>query len=159
MPQRFYPAVLERGAHDTFGVWFPDFPGCVAAARSQEEAMAKAQETLAYGVDMLAERNAPLPEPTVFDAIAIPKGCKFVTFFAVGVEPPDPSERVNVYLPRSLIARVDRQAAELGMSRSSYFGLAASRMLAGSVGLGPIPALTAYVAPAPRTKTVVRRGR
>ena len=55
--------------------------------------------------------------------------------------------------------RVDRQAAELGMSRSSYFGLAASRMLAGSVGLGPIPALTAYVAPAPRTKTVVRRGR
>ena len=158
MPQRFYPAVLERGAHDTFGVWFPDFPGCVAAARSQEEAMAKAQEALAYGVDALAEHSQPLPEPTPFDAIAIPKGCKFVTYFAVGVEPPDPSERVNVYLPRSLIARVDRQAGELGMSRSSYFGLAASRMLAGSVGLGPIPALTAYVAPAPRTKTVVRRG-
>ncbi len=158
MPQRFYPAILERGAHNTFGVWFPDFPGCVAAARSQEEAMAKAQETLAHGVDSLTERNEPLPEPTTFDAIDIPKGCKFVAFFAVGVEPPDPSERVNVYLPRSLIARVDRQAAELGMSRSSYFGLAASRMLAGSAGLGPIPALTSYSTPAPRTKTVVRRG-
>ena len=44
------------------------------------------------------------------------------------------------------------------MSRSSFFGLAASRLLAGSAGLGPIPAMTAYVAPAPRTKTVVRRG-
>ena len=158
MPQRFYPAVLERGAHDTFGVWFPDFPGCVAAARSQEEAMAKAQETLAYGVDALAERNAPLPEPTAFDAIAIPKGCKFVTFFAVGVEPPDESERVNVYLPRSLIARVDRQAAEYGMSRSSFFGLAVTRLLAGAAGIGQAPVLAAYVAPAPRTKTVVRRG-
>ena len=158
MPQRFYPAVLERGAHDTFGVWFPDFPGCVAAARSQEDAMAKAQEALAHGVDTLTERNEPLPAPTAFDAIAIPKGCRFVAFFAVGVEPPDESERVNVYLPRSLIARVDRQAAEFGMSRSSYFGLAASRLLAGAAGLGPIPALTAYVTPPPRTKTVVRRG-
>ena len=158
MPQRFYPAVLERGAHNTFGVWFPDFPGCVAAARSQEEAMAKAQEVLAHGVDALTERNEALPEPTAFDAIVIPKGCKFVTCFAVGVEPPDESERVNVYLPRSLIARIDRQAAELGMSRSSYFGLAASRMLAGMTGLGPFPALTSYATPPPRTKTVVRRG-
>jgi len=158
MSQRFYPAILERGAHNTFGVWFPDFPGCVAAARSQEEAMAKAQEALAHGVDGLTERGEPLPQPSTFDAIAIPKGCKFVAFFAVGVEPPDPSERVNVYLPRSLIARVDRQAAELGMSRSSFFGLAASRMLAGNVGLGPIPALTSYSMPAARTKTVVRRG-
>ena len=27
----------------------------------------------------------------------------------VGVEPPDPSERVNVYLPKSLIGRADRR--------------------------------------------------
>jgi predicted RNase H-like HicB family nuclease len=157
MPQRFYPAVLERGAHDTFGVWFPDFPGCVAAARSQEEAMAKAQDALAHGVDSLMERNSPLPDPTDFDAVVIPKGCKFVTFFAVGVEPPDPSERVNVYLPRSLIARVDRQAADLGMSRSSFFGLAVSRMMAMASSLGPLPAITVFAAPAPRTRTTVRR--
>lgn len=48
---------------------------------------------------------------------------------AVGVEPPDPSERVNGYLPKSLIARADKRAAELGMSRSSFFGLAVSSML------------------------------
>ena len=47
----------------------------------------------------------------------------------VGVDPPDPSERVNVYLPKSLIGRVDRRAAELGMSRSSFFGLAATAAL------------------------------
>ena len=47
----------------------------------------------------------------------------------LGVEPPDQSERVNVYLPKSLIARVDRRAAEIGMSRSSFFGWAVTRAL------------------------------
>jgi Ribbon-helix-helix protein, copG family len=40
---------------------------------------------------------------------------------------------VNVYLPKSLIERVDRRAAELGMSRSSFFGLATANALGGSL--------------------------
>jgi len=32
-------------------------------------------------------------------------------------------------LPKSLIGQIDRRAAELGMSRSSFFGLAASTAL------------------------------
>ncbi len=129
MPQRFYPAVLERGPHDTYGVWFPDFPGCVAAARSQEEAMIKAQDILALAVEAMVEREAALPSPSRFDDVDIPKGCDFVTMVAVSVEPPDPSERVNVYLPKSVIARADRYAADFGMSRSSLFGLAVSTFI------------------------------
>ncbi|HWY16475.1 MAG TPA: type II toxin-antitoxin system HicB family antitoxin [Rhizomicrobium sp.] len=127
--QRFYPAVLERGAKQTFGVWFPDFPRSVAAGTSQEQAMARAQEALARAVESLAEQERPLPEPTPFEKIAIPKDCDFVTFFAVGVEPPDPSDRVNIYLSKSLIARADRRASELGMSRSSFFGYAISNAI------------------------------
>ena len=130
MAQRFYPAVLERGEGRVYGVWFPDFPGVVTGARSQEEAMAKAEDALAQGVEDLAFEGETLPEPTALDEIALPEGCDFVAFFAVGVEPPDQSERVNVYLPKSLIARVDRRAAELGMSRSSFFGAAISATLA-----------------------------
>ena len=63
------------------------------------------------------------------ERIVLPRGCDFVAYFIVGIDPPDPSERVNVYLPKSLIGRVDRRAAELGMSRSSFFGLAASTAL------------------------------
>jgi hypothetical protein len=55
----------------------------------------------------------------------------------VSVAPPDPSERVNVYLPKRLIARADDRAAELGMSRSSYFGFALSIALGSSfTGVG-----------------------
>jgi predicted RNase H-like HicB family nuclease len=129
MAQRFYPAVLERGEHGVYGVWFPDFPGVVTGARSQEEAMAKAEDALAQGVEDLAFEGEILPEPTALDEIVLPKGCDFVAFFAVGVEPPDQSERVNVYLPKSLIARVDRRAADLGMSRSSFFGWAVTTAL------------------------------
>ena len=139
MAKRFYPAVLERGAKATFGVWFPDFPDCVAAGRSQEEAIQKAEIVLARAVDVLSELEKPLPEPTPFDAIALPKGSHFVAFFVVGVEPPDPSERVNIYLPKSIIARADKRAAELGMSRSSFFGFAVSSMIGWSLGIGITP--------------------
>jgi predicted RNase H-like HicB family nuclease len=131
MKQRFYPAVLERESNGYYGLWFPDFPGAVAAAKSQEEAMGKAQDVLAQAVQAQAERDSSLPAPTPVEAIEIPTDCDFVTFLAVGATPPDPSERVNVYLPKSLIERVDRAAAAWGMTRSSLFGLAATQLLNG----------------------------
>ncbi|MGB6395818.1 MAG: type II toxin-antitoxin system HicB family antitoxin [Bradyrhizobium sp.] len=124
MKRRLYPAVLERGPKATFGAWFVDFPGCVAGGKSQEETIERAESALARAVDALVEHDRGLPQPTPIDRIELPKGCEFVAYFIVGVDPPDPSERVNVYLPKSLIGRVDKRAAELGMSRSSYFGLA-----------------------------------
>jgi predicted RNase H-like HicB family nuclease len=129
MKRRLYPAVLERGPRGTFGAWFPDFPGCVAARKSQEETIEAAEQALAQAVDGLAEHDRALPVPTPIEHIALPRGCDLVAYFIVGVDPPDPSERVNVYLPKSLIGRIDRRAAELGMSRSSFFGLAATAAL------------------------------
>src|SRR6266481_5781218 len=93
MKRQLYPAVLERGRKGAFGAWFPDFPGCVAAGRSQEETIEKAEEKLAQAVDVLFEQGRPLPASTP-------------------------------------IERIDRRAAELGMSRSSFFGLAAASALA-----------------------------
>src|SRR5262245_39337050 len=116
MAKRFYPAVLERGPKSTFAAWFPDFPGCVAGGTSQEAALAKAERSLAQAVEALAERGRPLPEPTPVEKVALPKGCDLFAYFMVGVTPPDPSERVNVYLPKSLIARADQRAAEFGVS-------------------------------------------
>jgi len=140
--QRFYPAVLERGDNGVVGVWFPDFPACVTGARSQEEAMARASDVLEEAMRTLAERDEPMPAPSSLESIELPPGCDLIAFVAVGATPPDPSERVNVYLPKSLIERIDRAAADLGMNRSSFFGMAASqslRTLAGQLGtFGPV---------------------
>jgi predicted RNase H-like HicB family nuclease len=128
MSKRFYPAVLERAEGGMFAVWFPDFPGCVAAGRSQEEAAARAEDALAAALQEAAE-NETIPEPTAFDAIITPVEAEVVTLLSIGASPPSPSERVNVYLPKNLIARADAMAEEWGMSRSSFFGLALTRML------------------------------
>lgn len=128
MAKRFYPAVLERGPKGSFAIWFPDFPGCVAGGKTQEDALARSEIALAKAVDALAEADRPLPQSTAFDDIRLPKGSKPIAYFAVSVEPPNPSERVNIYLPKNLIARADKRAEELGMSRSSFFGLAISSL-------------------------------
>lgn len=137
MAKRFYPAVLEWGAKNTFAVWFPDFPDCVTAARSQEQAIERAEIALAQAVDGLSERNRPLPDSSPVENISIPKGSRFLAFIMMGVEPPNPAERVNIYLPKNLLARADSRAEELGMSRSSFFGLAISMMIGWESGLPP----------------------
>jgi|SRR5581483_6236511 len=129
MARRLYPAVMERGPKGTFGAWFPDFLDCVAAGKSQADAIARAEHALAQAVDAWAEQGRALPEPTPIERIVLPKGSHVVAYFIVGVDPPDPSERVNIYLPKSLIAQADRRAAEYGMSRSSFFGLAVKMAL------------------------------
>ena len=133
MKKRFYPAVLERGSKGTFGTWFPDFPGCVAGGKTQEETLEKAENNLAQAIDAFAGDGRSFPEPTPIERVVLPKGCDLVAYFMIGAALPDPSERVNVYLPKSLIERVDRRAAELGMSRSSFFGLATANALGGSL--------------------------
>ncbi|MFI4975719.1 MAG: type II toxin-antitoxin system HicB family antitoxin [Caulobacterales bacterium] len=141
MTQRFYPAVLERAAGDVFAVWFPDFPGCVAAGADQQQAMAKAQEALARAVEALAERDAAIPAPTPFEAVETPDDAEVVAVFAMAATLPNPSERVNVYLPKSLIERMDRQAEAFGMSRSSLVGFAVTRTLDTGLWAGAIPAM------------------
>jgi predicted RNase H-like HicB family nuclease len=54
LKKRLYPAVLERGPRGALGAWFPDFPGCVAGGRSQEEAIERAEGALARAVDGMA---------------------------------------------------------------------------------------------------------
>ena len=127
--RRYYPAILERGPKGSVGLSFPDFPGCVAGGTSQEKAIEKAEIALAQAVDGLAERDIPLPASSPLETIVIPDKAAFIAFVMVGVQPRDPSERVNAYLPRRLIQRADARAAEIGMSRSSYFGWAISAML------------------------------
>jgi predicted RNase H-like HicB family nuclease len=147
LKRRLYPAVLERGPRGALGAWFPDFPGCVAGGRSQEEAIERAEDALARAVDGMAEQGRPLPEPTPIEQIALPKGADVVAYFIVGVDPPDPSERVNVYLPKSLIVRIDKRATELGMSRSSFFGFAATIALDWSPGFPYTGLVTRLVDP------------
>ena len=47
MRKLYYPALVDKDEDSDFGVSFPDFPGCVSAGESVEEAVLGAQEALA----------------------------------------------------------------------------------------------------------------
>lgn len=62
--QRFYPAVVEKESGSDYGVWFPDFPGCVSADADLETALLSAVEALQLHVDGLLDDGSPIPEPS-----------------------------------------------------------------------------------------------
>ena len=137
MTKRYYPAVIERSETGTIAVWFPDFPDCVAAASTQDTAMQKAEHVLQMAAVKRAEDDNPLPAPSSVDAVPLLRSCDVIAIALIGIDLPDPSERVNIYLPRSLLSEADRHAATLGMSRSSFFGLAISIMVGRRPSLPP----------------------
>jgi predicted RNase H-like HicB family nuclease len=60
-----YVALLRKDAESDFGVDFPDFPGCITAGVTLEDARRMATEALALHV----EDGDAIPEPSGRDAI------------------------------------------------------------------------------------------
>ena len=48
---RTYIALLRKDPDSDYGVDFPDFPGCVTAGSTLEEARAMAEEALAFHIE------------------------------------------------------------------------------------------------------------
>ena len=136
-----YVAVLERGLNGSFGVFFPDLPGCVSAGNSADEAMTDAREALALHVEGMVEDGVKLPEPSsvhAFGAEDFP-GSDVAALFFVPVDVPtapkreDPPLRINVSLPQSLVARIDAAADANGLTRSGLLAVAARRWMGQNV--------------------------
>ena len=58
-----YIALIHKDAGTDDGVSFPDFPGCVSAGTTLDEARELAVEALALHVDGMIEDGEAVPEP------------------------------------------------------------------------------------------------
>jgi len=58
-----YTIIIERGPNN-FSAYAPDFPGCVAAANTEEETIQLMQEALELHVEDMRHRGEPVPEPS-----------------------------------------------------------------------------------------------
>ena len=126
MSKRTYAAVLEP-ASEGFGIYFPDLPGCVSFSATADEAAPQAEAALSLHLEGMAEDGEPFPEPTSLDMLW--REHRPALMMPITVETPDEAERVNVYLPKSLLERVDRFAARAGVNRSNFFATAARRYM------------------------------
>ena len=127
-----YIAVIHKDADSDWGVSFPDFPGCVTAGETLEEARRMAAEALALHVRGLAEDGFSPPRPMSLDAVA--RHPDFADGVAVLVSLPEArpkNVRVNVMLPQADLEAIDARAREQGVSRSSFLLRAARAALTG----------------------------
>jgi len=65
-----YTILIERGPKN-FSSYAPDFPGCVAAAATEQETLALMKEALEMHIEDMRERGEPIPQPSTMREIEI----------------------------------------------------------------------------------------
>lgn len=114
-----YIAYLHKDSKSDFGVSFPNFPGCVTAGKTLEEARRMAAEALALHIEGMAEDGEAIPEPSTIDDVAEDPAMEGAVAFLVSVDL-GKTVRVNITAQESQINAIDRRAGEVGMTRSAY---------------------------------------
>jgi predicted RNase H-like HicB family nuclease len=120
-----YPAAIELGSDSqAFGVVVPDLPGCFSAGDSLDEALGNAEEAVIAWIDSMLDAGQPIPRPSSIDALRAqhPEWTDWV-WAIIQVDPArldDKIERVNITLPRRVLALLDAAAREAGETRSGY---------------------------------------
>jgi predicted RNase H-like HicB family nuclease len=124
-----YIALIRKDADSDFGVDFPDFPGCVTAGATLDEARRMAREALELHVTGMIADGEELPAPSTLDAImTAPENRDGVAFLVSVAEAADRAVRVNITLPERLLRRIDERAT----NRSAFLARAAEKALAES---------------------------
>ena len=108
-----YIAYLHKDRKSDFGVSFPDFPGCVTAGKTLEEARRMAAEALALHIQGMAEDGETIPEPSTLDDVADDPAMKGAVAFLVSVGL-EKTVRVNI-TARAMIQH------QINYTRSSEF--------------------------------------
>ncbi|MGB2622097.1 MAG: type II toxin-antitoxin system HicB family antitoxin [Candidatus Acidiferrum sp.] len=116
-----YIAYLHKDAKSDFGVSFPDFPGCITAGKSFEEARRKAPQALAFHIAGMLEDGEKIPKPSKLDDLAEDPARQNAVAFLVSADfPKSKTVRVNVTARENQIELIDRLARQAGMTRSAY---------------------------------------
>lgn len=123
--RRTYPAVIDKEG-DTFGISFPDVPGCVSSGDTAEEAIAAGTEALTGHLAMMVEDGDALPDPTPVDRVTWEPDEHVVCVTLVSVPVPGRTRRYNVTLDESLVAEIDKVTG----NRSAFLSAAARAALA-----------------------------
>lgn len=120
-----YLAYLHKDRNSDYGVSFPDFPGCITAGKTLEEAHRFAAEALTFHIQGLLEDGETIPEPSTLDDLVSDPARQNAITFLVSAQPVEKTVRVNITARESQLAQIDRLASEAGMTRSAYIVRAA----------------------------------
>jgi predicted RNase H-like HicB family nuclease len=126
-----YIAVIHKEPTSDYGVSFPDFPGCITAGKTIDEAKDWASEALLLHVEGLQQDGEGLPAPTKLeDIVAAPENADAVAFLVLAAPgKPGKAKRINITIPEDTLRQVDAAAKRRGMTRSSFLTRAAQEVI------------------------------
>ena len=115
-----------------WGVAVPDLPGCFSAGDTAEDAFANAIDAITAHCELLAEDEQDLPTPRPLAEHQ--RNPEFAGWVWALVEVDvarfeGKTEKINITLPRRLLARVDEYAKTHHLSRSGFLAEAARRAM------------------------------
>ena len=115
---------IEPGTESTaWGVSVPDLPGCFSAGDTMDEAMENARQAIDHHVEIMIEDGSAIPaaRPLATHQAAPEYAGWGWAVVDVPVEKYlGPAEKINITVPRLVLARIDEYAKSHGMSRSGF---------------------------------------
>ncbi len=121
-----YIALIHKDPDSDYSVSFPDFPGCVTAGATLDEARALAAEALAFHVAGMREDGEDVPAPSPMAAIMSERENRDAVAFLVPL--PDQAERhvrIQVTMAEGLVRQIDARTD----NRSKFLADAAQVIL------------------------------
>lgn len=120
-----YPIAIEPGDETTaWGVVVPDLPGCFSAADSGiDEAIDNAREAIESWIEAALDAGQDIPKPSSIAVLQKKREFKGWVWAIAEIDPAllsDEIERVNITLPRRVLARLDAKAKQHGETRSGF---------------------------------------
>ena len=125
-----YLALIHKEPNSDYGIMFPDFPGCVSAGSTIDEAVRGGTEALAGHVDLMRRDGDPIPAPRSLEDIRAANEDWIEWDGAIVVAVPllpvvGRTIRINVTLDERLVAEIDAIAS----NRSAFLADAARKAL------------------------------
>jgi predicted RNase H-like HicB family nuclease/Arc/MetJ family transcription regulator len=136
-----YIALIHKEKKSHYGVMFPDFPGCVAAADTMDDALVQGREALAFHVEGMRFDGEAIPAPRTLDEIKA-AGEDWVVWkdsivATIPLVPPKgEAVRVNINIDENLLAAADAAAKRAHQSRSAFVARALETALEGDCRSG-----------------------
>ena len=126
-----YIALIHKDPDSDYGVSFPDFPGCVTAGSTIDEAKTMAAEALAFHIEGMVEDGEAIPAPSDLEAVMRERENRdAVAFLVTTPEKASRVVRVNITIPEDVLAQIDRFAEDNGYTRSGFIAAAARKAMA-----------------------------
>jgi predicted RNase H-like HicB family nuclease len=126
-----YIALIHKDNDSDYGVSFPDFPGCVTAGSSMEDALSMAEEALSLHIDGMLEDKETIPAPSSLSSIMQKREkMNAVACLIPAISSSQKTVRINVTVREGELQQIDAFADRHKMTRSGFLIQAAQTAIA-----------------------------